>query len=127
MHTKIPHINYRNKSQTTKYFGCIEIENENIHSIVELDSFYQHFGYTIEFAKRAILPDEFIWDTYFKNSERNCFGCYQLKILEYLLKNSLTFANTYGHECDNWIATYAEASAKCNFADCADGKKKDNK
>ena len=122
MRNKIPHFNYRNKSQATKYYGCIEMENETIHSIVDLDSFYKQFGYNIELAKQGILPDEFIWDTFFKNSDRNCFGCYQMKMLEYLLKHSLTFTNTYGQECEKWIASYAEARAKCGFADCADGK-----
>lgn len=123
MTNKIPHFNFRNKSQATKYFGCIETGTEIIHSILDLDTFYKQFGYTINLAKQGILPDEFIWDTYFKNSERSCFSCYQLKMLEYLLKHSLTFANTYRNECDNWIATYAEARANCNFADCVDRKK----
>lgn len=99
------------------------MESETIHSIVDLDSFYKQFGYTIELAKQGILPDEFIWDTYFKNSDRNCFSCYQLKMLEYLLKHSLTFANTYGHEYKNWITQYSETRTNCNFSDCADGKK----
>jgi hypothetical protein len=124
MQNKIPHFNYRNKSQATRYFGCIESEYETIHSIVDLDAFYKQFGYTIELAKQGVLPDEYIWDTYFKNSERDCFCCYQLKMLGYLLKYSLNFANTYGHECDKWITTYSEAKAQCNFADCAEAKTK---
>lgn len=119
MMNKIPHFKYRNKSQTSRYFGCIEMGNEIIHSIIDLDAFYQQFGYSVEYAKQGILPDEFIWDTYFKNSCGNCFNRYQLKMLEYLLKHSAKFVNAYGDECKNWIAAYSDTKIDCNFSACA--------
>ena len=97
------------------------LRNDLIHKILPMDEFYKEFGYTLALAKAGILPEEFMWETFFRHSGRNCDACYQLHMIEYLLKFADDFAKKYGHECDNWITAHAEARAACKF-ECADKK-----
>lgn len=119
MPKKIPQLKFRNKSPKVKSFGCVELSDEVIHKIVDLNIFYAGFGYKPEMAQNGIMPDEFIWDTYFRYSDRNCASCYQLHMIEYLLKNSESFAKEYGHECDHWIDAHAKKRAACKIKECA--------
>lgn len=127
MTNEIPHFKYKRISLRSKQVGCIVLGEEIMHRMAPLgsegsmDEFYKEFGYTLELAKRGILPEEFIWETYFRHPDRNCAHCYQLHMIEYLLKYADAFAKKYGHDCDNWIAVHAEARAACKSG-CADKK-----
>ena len=120
MSDKIPHLVYQLPALYNKQCGAIKLQGKVIHEIGNIDEFYKALGYTPEMAKKRILPDEFIWDRYFRFNDRNCASCNQLHIIEYLLKHSVTFVKQYGHECDDWIAEHAEARAACNVTECAD-------
>lgn len=127
MTNEIPHFKYKRINLHSKQVGCIVLGEEIMHRIAPLgsegsmDEFYKEFGYTLELAKKAILPEEFIWETYFRHPDRNCDACYQLHMIEYLLKYADEFTKEYGHECDDWIAAHAEARAACKSG-CADKK-----
>lgn len=121
MSNEIPHFKYNRINLRNKQFGCIMLHEDVIHRIALMDEFYKEFGYTLELAKNKILPEEFIWETFFRYPGRNCDACYQLHMIEYLLKHSDTFAKKYGHECDDWIAAHAEAKAACKL-ECVDKK-----
>lgn len=127
MSKEIPHFKYKRISLRSKQIGCIVFGKEimlkitSMNSDNSMDEFYKEFGYTLEMAKNGVLPEEFIWETYFRHPDRNCDACYQLHMIEYLLKHADEFAKKYGHECDNWIAAHAEARAACQSG-CADKK-----
>lgn len=119
MSNGIPHFKYELLHPRKKQCGGIMLNGSVVHRIVSIDEFYAEYGYTLEMAQNGILPEEFIWETYFRHPERNCDACYQLHTIEYLLKHSDSFAQKYGHECNNWIAAHSKARAACNFK-CAD-------
>jgi hypothetical protein len=51
-------------------------------------------------ANAGILPDEFIWEEYIKDKAASCAACYQLHIIEYLLKHSAAFFQKFGERYD---------------------------
>ena len=87
MQIRIPYFKYRSRDPASKHYGCIELEGEVIHKIEDMTEFHKAFGYSVDIAKAGILPDEFIWDRYIRDSARNCNSCFQLHIIEYLLKH----------------------------------------
>jgi len=111
MQRPIPRFKYRTRESANKKFGCIEVEGEVVHKIEDLNEFHKAFGYTSDMANAGILPDEFIWEEYIKDKAASCAACYQLHIIEYLLKHSATFFQKFGERYDDWIAAHAEARA----------------
>ena len=118
----IPHFNYQLPSSFNKQRGFIQIQGEAIHEIESLDEFYKELGYTLEIAKSGVLPDEFVWETYFRHHDRNCASCYQLHFIKYLAKHSATFSTKYRNQWEEWFTTFATAKAICGVAECADRK-----
>ena len=108
MEIRIPHFKYRTKDPENKYYGHIEVEREVIHRIENLGEFHKALGYTPEIAKAGILPDEFIWDQYIKDSAKYCNTCFQLHIIEYPLKHSAAFLKKYEDQYADWMAAHAE-------------------
>ena len=119
MKIQMPHFKYLSKNQANKHWRYIEAEGEVIHHIENLDEFYKAFGYTIDKAKAGILPDEFLWEQYIKDTAVNCATCFQMHIIEYLIKHSVTFRKKYGALCESWIAEHAEARAMNDVLCCA--------
>jgi hypothetical protein len=111
MQTSIPLFRYRTRQSADTKFGFIEAEGEVVHSIENLNEFHKAFGYTRDMANAGILPDEFIWEEYIKDKAESCAACYQLHIIEYLLKHSVAFFQKFGERYDDWIAAHAEAKA----------------
>ena len=102
--------------------GYIEVGNENNYRIANIDTFYCMLGYTVEVAKKRILPDEFIWDTFLKHTHLNCYSCYQLRIIQDLLKHEPSFLMKFGQQCDEWISVHFEKRNACKISDCSDKK-----
>jgi hypothetical protein len=123
MTNKIPHFKFHIKSSSSNYSGRIELKGEVIHKIADLGEFYKVCGYNLEMAKNGILPDEYIWETFFRHSDRNCTGCYQLHMIEYLLLYSDTLTKKFRHQCDEWIEVHAGTRASCDVKKCANKKK----
>ena len=111
MSPQIPYFKYRSRDAANKLSGCIEVDGEIIHKIDNVEEFHKSFGYTKEMAKAGKLPDEFIWETYVKNTAVNCAPCFQLHMIEYLLKYSAAFLEKYREQYDDWITTPTETRA----------------
>ncbi len=97
---------------------CIELDGDAIHSITDLNEFYKYLGYSQEIGLSGILPEEFVWDTYFKDSVKNCASCYQLHIIDFLLRYSKTFAKKYGNQCHKLITPHTASKAQCSAKTC---------
>jgi len=102
------------------YFACIQAKGEFIHEITSLDEFYKAFGYTQDMNKDGVLPEEFIWDEYIKDSTAKSTACYQMHIIKYLKKHSDTFRKQFGDLYEGWLADLARlrAEAGLNCVDC---------
>lgn len=118
MQIKIPHFKYRSKDPANKHYGCIELGGEVIHKIEDPDEFHKTFGYTPDMAKAGVLPDEFIWDQYNRDSAKNCKTCFRLHIIEYLLKHSVAFLKKYEGQYEDWIAALAKTKSACGEIVC---------
>lgn len=114
MDSIVPHFKFCPKSPFSHAFGCIEMEGNVIHKIEDLSAFYHALGYTREMAKAGEMPDEYVWDTYFRQCKKDCNACYQLHIVEYLIAHSLAFREKYKHQLDSWLRHYREAKAVCS-------------
>ena len=118
MKIQLPHFKYRYKSPAASHFGCIELKNEVIHTVTNLTAFHSALGYSTDLAKQGILPDEFVWDTYFRHGNKNCSSCYQMNVIEYLLKHDNPFIKKYGDRCAHWIAAHAKTRETCSEEEC---------
>ena len=118
MHNMAPRFRYENLSAQNNSFGCIKLNDVVVHTIIDLDQFYKKLGYPADFAIEGISPDEFVWDTYFKHNDNSCESCYQLRVIDYLLVNSIQFVEKYGENCDDWISYYAELKKVCTSNKC---------
>jgi hypothetical protein len=97
---------------------CIELDGDVIYSITDLNEFYKYLGYSERIALSGVLPDEFVWKTYFKDSVENCASCYQLHIIDFLLRYSKTFAKKYGSQCQKLITPHTALKAQCSATAC---------
>jgi hypothetical protein len=108
MDITIPHIKHCTRAGSNKHFGFIEVDGNSIHEIENLDEFYKAFGYSTDIAKAGILPDEFMWDEYIRDTAVNFNSCFQIHLIEYLFKHSDPFREKYGKQFESWIEAYAE-------------------
>jgi len=123
MNTEIPYFEYQPPNRLQNVCGAIKLHGEVLHKIDKMDEFYKELGYTQEMAKKEIWPDEFIWETYFKITDKNCSSCYQQHIVDYLLAHSDAFASSYRRQSQDWLATYAAARAACIQRECIQPEK----
>ena len=108
MHTEIqiPHFKYYSKDPAHRHLGFIKLEKDVIYWIDDLDDFYQAFGYSKDMREWGVLPDDFMWEEYLCDTKGQYSACFQMHIIEYLLKHSPSFVNEFGRQCDVWIAAY---------------------
>ena len=100
------------------YRGVILLDNEPIHDIEFMSELYEMFGYKTEMAINGALPEEFVWETYFRRGNKNCADCYQMKIFDYLVKFSATFSSSYKHRLEEWLAHSAKLKEECDVEGC---------
>ena len=115
---QVPHFKYHSKDPAQRHFGIIELDHAEKYWIDDLDHFYQSFGYSSDMRKWGVLPDEFIWEEYLSDPVKSNKPCFQLHILEYLIKYSTEFLKMHMHEYDDWIATLAKAKASSGDENC---------
>ena len=96
-----------------KFYPCISMDKKIIHTIEDSDLFYRELGYNNELALMGKLPDEFIWETYFRHDDRTGSICFQLNVIDYLLKHDKHFAEQYGSQAGDWIEAHAETMSGC--------------
>ena len=119
MQTSIPRITYLPKTPSGRHSPCINVNGKLVHNIEDLSEFHQAFGYTQDIARAGILPDEFIWEEYFKDAAKNCTACFQMHLIEYLTKHSASFKKEYAEQYNYWITTHTEAKSACGAICCA--------
>ena len=123
MTDNIPHFKFHIKSSANKFCGRIELKGEVIHTISNFSEFYSACGYHNSLAQKGIIAEDFIWETFFQHEDRNCTSCFQLHIIEYLLRYSDSFTKKFRHKCDAFIEVHVEKRAECTVVNCADRKK----
>lgn len=112
MQNPMPYFKYRFVNISNKRVPCIETGGRIIHEIRNLDEFYKMFGYTREVSKAGLLPDEFIWSEYIKDSNEEFSDCLQMHIVQYLRMYSKEFNREYGDQADAWLAEHINAKAR---------------
>lgn len=118
MSNEIPYFEYQPPARYNNKCGAIKLHGEVIYEIEKIEEFYSAVGYTPEVAKKEIWPDEFIWEKYFKDTDKNCPCCFQQHLVGYLLRHSEIFSKKYRYQCKKWLATYASARAACSTMGC---------
>ena len=104
--------------------GYITLGDEKIHRIEDAYQFYKVLGYTDEIKKSGLLPEEFIWVEYHKDKSKKTEICLQVKIIEYLNKQSEAYKEKYAAQFDYWLGN-CEQKVTNNVAEC-DGCAKPN-
>jgi len=108
MQKNLPSFKFFPKSHPSNSTAYIEVDRKYKYEIFELTSFYKKFGYSKEVAGKAILPDDFILENYFRGSASKYKECYQMHIIEYLLVHSHQFKQQYGEQCKKWLEDLSE-------------------
>lgn len=125
MGSSLPHINYRMRDPANRHFGFIEIDAVEKYWIDNLEEFYEAFGYSKEMRKQGIMPDEFIWEEYIKDTKKHT-DCYRFHILEYLFQHSESFRQRHLADYEHWIAEHASTMKKsgehCCTCKCKTGE-----
>jgi len=104
--------------QNTKS-GYITLGDEKIHRIDDVHQFYKALGYTDTIRKSGLLPEEFVWVEYHKDGSEKNELCLQVKIIEYLIKQSATYKEKYAAQFDYWLS-YCEEKLSNNATGCID-------
>jgi hypothetical protein len=99
--------------------GYITLGDEKIHRIDDVYQFYKALGYTDKTKKSGLLPEEFIWVEYHKDGSKKTEICLQLKIIEYLNKQSAAYKERYAAQFEYWLAKCND-KLRNNTADCDD-------
>ena len=118
MQNQVPHFAYSPPNVSKGYAAWIKKNGQPFHQIKNLDAFYMELGYTPDIRKAGVLPDEFIWDEYTKGNPSPNASCFQMHIIEYLVKNSIAFISEYGNQYQDWFNNHIEAVTEKNIS-CA--------
>jgi len=118
MFNDIPHLKFRLKSPSSNRNACIELSGKDTHFIDDLNVFYKSLGYTLDMALTGILPEEFVWDTYFRHCVKICNSCYQLNLINYLSTHSDSFKTNYKDQIETWLAHHSEQEQDCHTSNC---------
>lgn len=109
---KIPDFNYLSNHQH-EHFRCIVYDGVVMHRISNFDEFFKALGYSEDINATGVLPDEFVWDRYFRDNAAKSRQCLQTLITSYLYNHSERFRDEFGSE-------YADMLGKC-ISDKIDG------
>lgn len=116
MSNLVPFFKYRNPTAANRYVACIEFQGEVIHHIANPEEFYEMLGYTQAMNRLGVLPEEFIWDEYIKDSTVSSLARYQMQIIKYLKIHSETFRNKFGHISEGWLAELVRIRSEVQLA-----------
>jgi len=95
MKTTFPTFQYNLQNPNSSNFGYITLGDEKVHYISDPKQFYEALGYTDARRYSGVLPEEFIWEAFFKDNREQCSLCLQLKIFGYVSKHSKIFRTIY--------------------------------
>ena len=115
MRYQIPHFTYSPPRISKGHDAWIEMDGQPIHEIKNPDEFYKELGYTAEMRMAGVLPDEFL-----RHECNSSFYaiCFEMHLIEYLVKNSIAFIDEYGNQYKNWFDNHIEAATDGNIS-CA--------
>jgi hypothetical protein len=113
MQNPIPHFAYDPPRNLNAYTARILSNGVPIHQIKDLEGFFRDLGYMAETKKAGALAEEFIWEEYTKDNL--AARCLQMRIIEYLVKNSVAFLGEYGNQYQNWFDEHVKAVTENNF------------
>jgi len=110
-HAVAPHFELKFTHQS-HYKVVIIVHGEEIHRILDMDNFYNCFGYTEDKRKTEYSFDQHIQEEFLKDSSIKSAECFQAKLIEYLIKYSDTFMKKYAREYQNWLGKCSKACSK---------------
>jgi hypothetical protein len=93
---KLPYFSYILTSPTHEHFGCILAKDVLYHRVVDFNEFYRALGYNKNALPSDMLPDEFVWHTYIRQTAAKPSECLQAKISGYLHAHSKKFQEEFG-------------------------------
>lgn len=99
---KQPHFSYHVAGPDRQHL-CIEVNGKPVHPVTNLNQFYGVLGYTIEWGRRGMLPEEFVWIEYTAPDAPKSPAHLQAKLIEYLAKYSDAFIEQYGDRYVVWL------------------------
>lgn len=107
MSKNIPFLTYSFPRPSNNNCGCIVADGQITYPINDMCEFYEAVGYTHEMQKQGVLPEEFIWEEYAKDSSPYLSACFQKHLIVFMLNNSPSFKEKYGVNCASWIVEHA--------------------
>lgn len=119
----IPLFEYEPSNPSNNYVGTIRLYGKEVHRIQNMNEFYKYFGYTVNDAKKGILPDEFIWMEYVNRHSADFTPCAQMHIIRYLEAHSDTFRHQYINQYKEWFDGHAKIRSEKGIV-CASCKMK---
>ena len=106
----LPYLIHKSKDPANRHLGFILADNVLVHRIKNLEEFYGALGFCNDMRKLGVFPEDFICCEYTKYCTAKNTACYQMHLLNYLIKYSDTFRNLYGNHYDGWRRTSLSAT-----------------
>lgn len=118
---KIPRFTLHNNSLQGTRQHCIACSNEVVHVIKDLNEFYLDLGYKANDPSNNLLPDEYLWEAFVKNSATyNCDACFQLRAIDYLTKHSKLFSEKFGDNFNYIVRMHMQLKFACPNNRCSE-------
>lgn len=102
MDSKIPIFSYLPRSIIKPHSPFILLDGHVYHPIHKISNFQNQIGFTQDIANLNVELQEFIWEKHIKDYAEPCISCFQLGVLEYLVRNSFDFWVDYGYQYEEW-------------------------
>jgi hypothetical protein len=119
------HFQINLTSPTESCYGFITLDGNKIFHLDDVEGFYSSLGFTDEYKRTGIEPEEYLWLEYRKDHCNKSYVCLQLKIIDYLSKHLPTFKANYTEQCKYWIDCCMEFRSQ-NLPMCAECIKLEN-
>ena len=100
---EIPKFKYHLSNHYHKQFGYIIADGIICHRVINFDEFYKALGYSKSLGVKGIVPDEYIWDRYFRSEASKSLHCLQIQITVYLYNHSEKFRDLYGRKYEEMV------------------------
>jgi hypothetical protein len=95
------------------------LDGNKLFHLDDVAEFYSSLGFTDEYSRTGIEPEEYLWLEYRKDHCNKSYVCLQLKIIDYLSRNLSKFISEYAEQCSYWIDRCIELRS-ANLPMCAE-------
>ena len=116
----LPRLQYHLSTLSSHNYGWITLAGEKVHRVGDQDEFYRALGYAEEVREAGLLPDEFVWERYIRESAVKSAQCLQVQIAAYLRKHSVKFGEEFGHIFESMIGNCISGDIDNSDAHCVD-------